>query len=94
MKKASVPFNKGITGKFRAPVISCTCHIFPDKGLQLLDLFPELPDQFHVRVLVDGRLVDDILRSVRVPERTERLAIVTIRRTNGCDHDSLRVTSE
>lgn len=57
-------------------------------------LFPEFPDQFHVRIFVDGWLVDDILRPIGVPERTERLAIVTIRRADRGDHDSLGIAAK
>lgn len=45
---------------------------------QLLNLLPELPDELHVGILVDGRLVDDVLGSVGVAERREGLTVVAV----------------
>lgn len=42
------------------------------------DLVPQLPDEPHVAVLVDGRLVDDVLGSVGVAQGAERLAVVHV----------------
>lgn len=71
-----------------------TCHILIDEGLQFLYLRPEFPDKLHVRVFIDGRLVDDIFRTIGISESAESIVVITFRRTDGRNHDSLGIAAE
>lgn len=61
---------------------------------KFVDLFPEFSDQLHVRIFVDRRLVDDVLRSVGVTQGGQRLAVIDLRRADRGDHDGLGVAAQ
>ena len=59
--------------------ISCT-HIFiaSQQRPKFSYLIPEFSNQLDVGVFIDGRLVDNVLRSVCIAERAECLPIITV----------------
>ena len=74
---------------WRAALAASLAHLVPldQQGLQPGDLGPQFSDQPDVGVLVDGGLVDDVLGSVGVAQRAERLAVVDVGRGDGCRSD-------
>lgn len=47
---------------------------------QLINLLAQLADEFDIGILIDGRLVNDVLGSVGVPQRRQGFAIVAVGR--------------
>ena len=54
--------------------------------------YPQLSDEFVHRVLVDDRLVLDLLGAVGVAKRRQRLVVVDVGRRQRRDHHRLTVT--
>lgn len=71
-----------------------THNVFADERLELLYLLPELPDELDVGVLVDGRLVDDVLGAIGVAQGGQGLAVIAVGRADGRDHDGTRVAAQ
>ena len=57
------------------------------QSLQAGDLISQFSDQPDVAVLVDGGFVDDVLGSVSVAQRAQRLSVVHIGGGNVCKKD-------
>ena len=81
-------------GYIHAMINDATHEVFADEGLELLYLLPKLPDELNVGILVDRRLVDNILGAVRIPERAQGLAVVAVGWTDGRDHDGFGIAAE
>ena len=68
-----------IAGWSSALQAQMTYNVPPQQGTETGDFFSEFSDQFHVRVFIHCRFVDDVLSTVRVSQCAQRLCVVARR---------------